>query len=128
MTPKIKDLRVFGLIWTGILSVVTYYPVYKSTGDFRLWSLLLGSVFLILSIISPKLLIPFYKIWVKFGEFIGNIISKVILTVVFFILIFPLGILLKATGKDFLRKNNFKKVNSYWIKREEQPGNIKYQF
>ena len=128
MTPKIKDLRVFGLIWTGILSVVTYYPVYKSTGDFRLWSLLLGSVFLILSIISPKLLIPFYRIWVKFGEFIGNIISKVILTVVFFILIFPLGILLKATGKDFLRKNNFKKVNSYWIKREEQPGNIKYQF
>lgn len=127
MNPKKKDLRNFGLIWTIIFVLITFYPLIKD-GDARFWALIPAGIFLALGLAAPNSLKLFYKVWIKFGDFMGNIISKVILTIVFYLLILPLGLVLRLTGKDFLRKHEFKKSDSYWVKREDQPGNMKYQF
>jgi len=125
--PKIKDLKTFALIWSLIFLIVGLYPLFTDN-PVRLWAMVLMIVFLLIAFIKPSLLNSFYKIWMNIGEFIGNIISKVIMMVLFYGMFTPIAFILKLLGKDLLRKKLDKNCSSYWIKREEQPGSLKNQF
>ena len=140
--PK-KDLRTFAYIWTLIFFVIGFYPLYQSgfsvlltidslktlkSLNVREWSLYVSLAFLIIGTIIPKVLSGFYKVWVKFGEMIGGVISKIILLILFYGLFTPISIVLKILRKDLLHKKLDKKCQSYWINRTMQPGSLKKQF
>jgi hypothetical protein len=63
----------------------------------------------------------------KFGEMLGKIIAPIIMSLIFFTVITPIGLLTRLTGKDLL-KLKFSKKNSYWIKRNKTLGSMKMQF
>ncbi len=140
MSAKIKkrDLIIFGLIWAMILLVLSFYPLLKESNqdilnlllsDKNKWiSLGAAAFFLFFSIVWPKALLPLYKIWIKIGDFIGGIVSRVILVVLFFLVFTPVGLFLKLFRKDLLNKKIDPKANSYWIHREKQPESLKNQF
>ena len=63
----------------------------------------------------------------KFGELLGKIISPIVMGVVYFIIITPIGFFVRLLGKDLLNIK-FSKKDSYWIKREKNIGSMKRQF
>jgi len=126
MTTK-KDLQNFAFIWSAIFTFVTLIPLL-TRAEFRLWSIMLALLFLIIGIVKPFLLEKFYKIWTKFGELIGGFVSKIMLFVLFYIVFTPIAFLLRLSGKDMLNKKIDKNQSSYWIERERQPESMKNQF
>ena len=76
---------------------------------------------------NSSILYPLNKIWFKFGILLGKFVSPIVLGIIFFFVVTPIGILMKILGKDLLNlKNN--NENSYWIKRSEIKSNMKDQF
>ncbi len=124
---KKHDLKVFALIWAGIFMAAGLLPLLKD-GEIRIWAVAVSLLFVAVSIIKPELLTRFYQLWTKFGGFMGGVISKVIMFILYFGLFTPVSFVLKLLGKDLLDKKIDKSQKSYWIERETQPQSMKHQF
>jgi len=122
-----KDLRIFIFIWAFIFAAIGFYPIFYDE-SIRIWAVLLSVSFISIAVIKPKILSGFYNIWVKFGNFIGGIISQIIMFILYFGLFTPTSIFLKILGKDLLDKNMDNQQKSYWIDRKDQPQSMKNQF
>ena len=122
---KISSNRSFGLVFFVVFLIVALWPL-KSGEDLRLWSLTLSIIFLILGVLNSKLLIPLNKLWFKFGMFLGAIISPIIMGIVFFVVVTPIGVVMRLMGKDLLKLKD--KKNTYWIDREDIKSSMKNQF
>ena len=99
--------RSFGLLFFIVFSIIAFWPLLNS-GAIRFWALTISLAFLILGILNSKILTPLNKGWVKFGELLGRIVAPLVMFLVFFIILTPIGILLKLLGKDLLK---IKKIN-----------------
>ena len=118
--------RSFGIIFSIFLLIVELWPLMSSNSP-RLWALIVALIFLILGLLNSKLLTPFNKLWIKFGEFLGKIISPIVMGIVYFFVVTPIGIFMRLNKKDLL-KLKFSENSSYWIKREKNIGPMKKQF
>ena len=128
MQPKIKlpTNRNFGIVFFVVFLIIAIWPILNEN-DIRLWSLIISLIFLILGIANSKLLTPLNKIWFKFGIFLGKIVSPLVMSIIFFLLVTPIGILMRLFKKDLLNlKYNSKK--SYWIEKNEIKSKFKNQF
>jgi uncharacterized protein involved in cysteine biosynthesis len=125
--PKKNDLRNFTFIWSGIFILIGLIPLFKS-GSPRIWAIILSALFLLTGTIKPMLLEPFYQVWLKIGDVIGGILSKVMLSILFYFVFTPVATILRLAGKDMLNKKIDRTASSYWIVREKQPESMKYQF
>jgi len=124
---KKHDLKMFAIIWSAIFGTIALSPLLKGE-DIRVWAIVLAFIFNIIAFTKPQILTQFYKIWIKFGEFMGGIMSKVMMFVLYFGFFTPISLFLKLIGKDLLDKKIDKSVESYYIKRETQPQSMKNQF
>jgi hypothetical protein len=77
---------------------------------------------------NSKLLTPLNKLWFKFGMILGAIIAPIVMGVVFFLVITPIGLFMKIIGKDLLKKRYDKKTATYWIIRGKPVSTMKQQF
>ena len=123
---KISSNRSFGILFSIIFAVIAFWPL-KSLGEIRVWSLVVASIFLLLGLINSKLLYPLNFVWVKFGELIGKVVAPLVMALVFFIILAPIGLFLRLIGKDLLNIK-LNKNKTYWIKRDKEPGPMKRQF
>ena len=121
----IPSNRSFGLVFFIVFLIVALWPL-KSGEDLRLWSLTLSIIFLILGIFNSKLLTPLNKLWIKFGMFLGLIVSPIVMGIVFFSVVTPIGFFMRIMGKDLLRLKS--KKNTYWIDRDNIKSSMKKQF
>jgi len=124
---KISSNRSFGFLFFVVFFVISLWPL-KSQGDLRIWTLVLSLLFLILGALNSKLLTPFNKLWFKFGILLGSIVSPIVMGAVFFIVVTPVGLIMRFLGKDLLRINKSKPVSTYWINRDKQKNSMKKQF
>ena len=123
---KISSNRSFGIVFFIVFLLIAIYPLIY-TGEFRLWSLIISFIFLILGILNSKILTPLNKLWFKFGIFLGKIVSPIIMGIIFFFVVTPIGVLMRFFGKDVLNlKYNNKK--SYWIEKTGPKSKMKNQF
>ena len=121
----IPSNRSFGLVFFIVFLIVALWPL-KSGEDLRLWSLTLSIIFLILGIFNSKLLTPLNKLWMKFGMFLGLIVSPIVMGIVFFSVVTPIGFFMRIMGKDLLKLKD--KKNTYWIDRDNIKSSMKKQF
>jgi len=123
---KISSNRSFGIVFFIVFLLIAVYPFFKG-GDIRLWSIIISLVFLVLGFINSKILTPFNKLWFRFGIFLGKVISPIIMGIIFFLVVTPIGFLMRLLGKDILnlRYNNNK---SYWIEKNGPKSKMKNQF
>ena len=84
-------------------------------------------IFLILSLLNSKTLTPLNNIWFKFGIFLGKIISPLIMGVIFFFVVTPIGLIMRLLRKDLLNLK-YNKDKSYWIKNNGPKSRMKNQF
>ena len=123
---KISSNRNFGIVFFIVFLLIAVYPILKGN-DIRIWSLLISFVFLILGLINSKLLTPLNKLWFKFGLLLGKIVTPLIMGFIFFIVVTPIGILMRLLRKDLLNlKYNEKKT--YWIEKTGPKSKMKNQF
>ena len=124
---KISSNRSFGLLFFIVFLAISLWPL-KSQEDLRLWAFILALIFFVLGILNSKFLTPLNKLWMKFGIFLGSIISPFVMGVVFFMVVTPVGLIMRFLGKDLLRIKKSKFVSTYWISREKQNNTMKRQF
>jgi len=127
--PKIKisSNRSFGLTFFFLFLIVSLWPL-MSDGQIRLWSLIVCLIFLVLSFVKSSLLQPLNRLWFKFGILLGSIIAPIVMATIFFLIVTPTGFIMRALGKDLLRKKIDKNKGSYWINREKRISKMKQQF
>ena len=123
---KISSNRSFGIVFFIVFLIIAIYPLINNA-DLRIWSLVISIIFLILGLINSKFLTPLNKLWFKFGLLLGRLISPIIMGIIFFFVVTPIGLILRIFGKDVLnlKKNNSK---SYWIKKNGPISKMKNQF
>jgi len=123
---KIGSNRSFGIVFSIVFLIIAIWPLLSGK-EISYWLLIISVVFLILGLIKSKILTPLNKIWFKIGILLGNIVSPVVLGVIFFLVVTPTSIIMKILRKDLLnlKKNN---NNSYWIEKNNQHNRMKNQF
>ena len=123
---KISSNRSFGIVFFIVFLLIALYPLIN-TGEFRLWSLIISFIFFILGILNSKILTPLNKLWFKFGIFLGKIVSPIIMGIIFFFVVTPIGLIMRILGKDLLnlKYNNNK---TYWIEKTGPKSKMKNQF
>ena len=122
---KPKDNITFGILFFILFLIIGLYPL-KNGLNIRLWSLGLSFVFLIITFIRPNLFTPLNKLWIQFGILLGKIISPIVMGLVFFFVVTPIGILVRLFKKDVMGLK--KKETSYWINREDKVQSMRKQF
>ncbi len=118
--------KSFGIVFFIVFFLIGIYPLFNEH-NIRIWSILISLVFLILGLLNSKILTPLNKLWFKFGLLLGKIISPLIMGIIFFLVVTPIGLFMRMLGKDLL---NLKKNsnNSYWIEKTDPKGKMKNQF
>lgn len=113
VSEKKNDLRKFGIVMAvplGIFSVLFFLkgrpaaPFFVGTALF----------FLVAGLFLPMVLAPIHKVWMKFAEILSRIMNRVVLTLVFFIIITPIGLIMRLLGKDLLNKKYDPNLSTYW--------------
>jgi len=123
---KIGSNRSFGIVFFVVFILIGFYPLLKD-GNLNIISILIGIIFLILGILNSKFLTPLNKIWFKFGILLGQIISPIVMCIIFFLVITPIAFIMRVLGKDVLELKK-KTDNSYWIKKTDLKSKMKNQF
>ena len=123
---KLPSNRNFGIIFFIVFAVIAFYPLINGN-SIRLSFLVVSLIFLILGILNSKFLLPINKIWFRFGIFLGKIISPLIMGMIFFLVVTPIGLLMKLFGKDVLNLK-YNKDRSYWIEKKGPKSKMKNQF
>ena len=127
---KMGSERSFGLVFAGFFALVGFWPLFGGEAP-RNWALGLGVLFLLLAFAAPKLLTPLNKVWFKFGLLLHHIVNPLIMALMFFVVITPIGLLMRLSGKDPLRLRFDREAKSYWIPRDPPgpaPESLKNQF
>ena len=118
--------RNFGLTFFIVFLIVSIWPLLYSE-QIRIWSLIVGFIFLILGLVNSKILTPLNKIWFKFGIILGKLVSPVVMGIVFFFVVTPISIIMKIFGKDLL-KLKYNNQKSYWLEKSGPKSKMKNQF
>ena len=123
---KIGSNRSFGIVFFVVFLIIGLWPLINN-GDIRNWSVIISAIFLVLGLLNSKVLTPLNKAWFRFGIFLGNFIAPIVMAIVYFLVVTPIGILMKIVKKDLinLKKN---KNKSYWIEKKEIKSSMKNQF
>ena len=123
---KSSSNRSFGIVFFVVFLLIAIYPL-SYNGEIRIWSIVISFIFLILGLLKSKILTPLNKLWFKFGILLGMIFSPLIMGIIFFVVVTPIGLIMRILGKDLLNlKYNSNK--SYWIEKSGPKSIMKNQF
>jgi uncharacterized membrane protein YedE/YeeE len=115
--PKLPSERSFGMLFTACFLLAGCYVLYKAHSTLLgIILIVVGVLFLIITILSPNLLASMNRAWFMLGILLGKIVNPLVLGVVFFIVITPIAVIMKLAGRDTLGLQK-RRVNTYWIDR-----------
>ena len=112
-----KELRMFGLMVGGIFSIIGLWPVLVRSESPRIWAISVGSALVGLGLALPSSLKHVHRIWMKIGHVLGWINTRILLGVIFFGLITPMGVVMRIFGKDSMHRVLAPEANTYRVIR-----------
>ncbi len=116
---KMKELRKFGLTMAAAFGVIAALAFWRQK-DYFLYFLIIALLFLFPAVFIPSYLRPVYHSWMAFSHKLGWLMSRVILITLFYLVLTPVGLIMRVLGKDFLNKEfDRDSSQSYWIKKEK---------
>ena len=129
--PQTNDIRLgsnrsFGIVFFVVFLLISFYPLLNDE-NIRVWSLITSLIFLILGLLNSNLLLPLNKIWFKFGLLLGRVVSPLIMSIIFFLVVTPTAYIMRILGKDLLNLK-FNTNQSYWIEKKGPKSKMKNQF
>ena len=124
-----KELRNFGLLVGAVFSVIGFWPMVWRGEPLRLWAILLGGVLILAGGLVPMWLAPIHRGWMWVGHVLGWINTRIILGVIFYGLITPIGVVFRLLGKDTMRQTFSDDSQTYRVDRQPRPrSHMKFQF
>ena len=122
-----KELRQFGLLFGVIFTGIGLYQLYNDTAETaRLVWWILGVLFFIAGFAAPTALKPIHTIWMKFAFVLGWVNTRIIITLIFFLVVTPIGLIMRAAGKDPMNRKPDPQANTYWIEHEQITDQSRY--
>jgi hypothetical protein len=123
--PTAKELRSFGLLMGGVFLTVGLWPLVFHGESLRVWASLIAGFFGAMGVLFPKGLEPLHRIWMKIGEKLGWINSRIILGIMFFGIFTPMAFIMGLLGKRPLQLGYDHKANSYRVlKKARDPDHV----
>ena len=118
--------KSFGVVFFLVFLVIGLYPLLND-GNIRILFIIISFLFLLLGILNSKILTPLNNIWFKVGIILGQIVSPIIMLMIFFTIVTPIGCIMRLMNKDVLNLK-FNKNNTYWIAKSGPKSKMKDQF
>jgi hypothetical protein len=122
--------RSFGFVFAAFFGAIGLLPLIAGRPP-RVGAIVAGLVFVLAVLLFPSALAPLDRLWRNFGLLLHRVVSPIALGIMSFLLITPMGLLMRAMGKDPLRLHRDANARSYWIERQPPgpaPETIKDQF
>ena len=122
--------RTFGIVFSAVFAIIGLYPLWGG-GEGRIWALIIAGAFLLAALIAPRILSPLNGLWFRVGRLLHNIVSPVIMGLLFFVAVTPTALIMRLAGKDPLRLHFDSEARTYWIDRRPpgpEPKTMRNQF
>ena len=122
--------RSFGLVFAAVFAVIGCLPLWVGHMP-RWWAVVIAAALGIVAFVRPDLLAPLNRVWFRIGMVLSRVVSPIVLGVVYFLCVTPIGLIMRAMGKDVLALRWRGENTSYWIVREPHqpaPETMKNQF
>ena len=110
--------RAFGVTFAVVFAVVGFWPVVFRFETPRWWALLISLAFLTTALVAPRLLVPLNVLWFKFGMLLHQIVNPILMALIYYGAVVPMGAVLRMTGKDLLGLKWDQAAKTYWIARD----------
>ena len=108
--------RSFGLVFTVFFSVVGGIKLWVGSSWFWPW-FVAAALVLLLALAAPKVLAPANRLWLRFGLLLHRIVNPIVMGLLFFVTMTPIGLALRLFGKDLLHLRRDRETHTYWIDR-----------
>ncbi len=130
--PEVKTSsnRSFGIVFAVVFAIVALWPLIGG-GAARAWAAAIAGAFLAVALARPSALAPLNRAWTAFGSVLHRITNPLIMGLVFYGAVAPTALIMRALGKDPLRRRFDRDATSYWIERTPpgpEPDSMKRQF
>lgn len=122
--------RGFGLVFAAVFLVIFLFPLVRH-GALHYWALAVAAAFAVAAFAAPRVLKPLNTLWFRFGMLLGAIVAPLVMMIIFFLVVTPIGLLMRLFGKDPLRLKRTGSEKTYWIARTpdaNNPSSMKNQF
>ena len=113
-----KELRKFSLVIGIFLGLLGGLSWWRSTDHYP-WLFVVAMAFLLVGLGRPMLLKPIHKAWMTLAILMGWVMTRIILSVLFYLIVTPIGLSMRLLGKDLLDLEFSDDADSYWIQRKE---------
>lgn len=110
--------RSFGIVFAVVFAIIAFWPVLFHGGSVRLWALAVAAVFLVVAFAAPQVLKPLNRLWFLFGLLLSKIISPIVMGIIFFVTVTPIGLIRRMKNPDPLNQAFDADAPSYWITRD----------
>ncbi len=127
MSTEISSEKSFGLVFAALFFLIALYPLLDGD-NLQLWALGLALLFVAVAYLAPSLLALPNRLWFKLGMLLGAVVAPVVMGLVYFTTVVPVGLVMRLIGKDLLHKKMDAEAKSYWIERKEPIGLMEDQF
>lgn len=122
--------RSFGLVMAACLIFIALLPLFHH-GLPRWWALVIGVILALLAVVRPNSLSLLNRLWTKLGLLLSRVVTPIVLGLIFYLAVTPIGLLLRTFGKDLLKLRASPEAQSYWVSRRPPgpaPQSMKQQF
>lgn len=115
-----SELRKFGLTVGGVFAAfgLLFLLRHKARYPYFLWP---GVALMLAGVVVPRLLKYIYIAWMSVAFVLGFVVAHIILTLFFFLVMTPIGLVARLSGKDFLSLKLDRSAKTYWLPRETKP-------
>jgi hypothetical protein len=113
--------RSFGLVFAAVFAVIGLLPLVLHGTSPLWWALGLCAAFALLALLRPAWLRPLNRVWFRFGLLLHKVTSPLVLGLLFYVTVVPIGLLMRALGKRPIPTGFAPDAESYWIRRDP-PG------
>ena len=122
--------RAFGWTFVAVFLIVGLWPLGFNHG-LRWWAVITAALVMVATLAVPGVLTIPNRLWLRFGALLHRLVSPVVLALMFYVVVTPVGLLMRALGKDLLGLKRGDPLASYWIKRDPpgpKPSSMSKQF
>lgn len=123
-TVELGSERSFGLVFACFFTIVAFWPLVFHGLDIRFWAIGLVLLFGCLGLFAPAVLRPLNRLWLKLGLLLGRIVTPIVMGIIFFTTVTPIGLIRRMMISDPLGQSFDPSAETYWVDRTKESEKI----
>lgn len=124
--PSQRELKQFAMLWIGFFGLIGVYVLWRNDSLRAAAVLWIVAAAGLAGVVRPSVFRPVYLVWMTLALPIGWTVSHLLLVIVFYVVVTPIGLLMKLVGYDPLRRQLDRSAKSYWITHETPADAAQY--